>query len=1246
MAQTLFHGENVNLLTLKKLITHDGNFDDFFDSTSTDANFTTNTAAGTGGTFSQVINSLILTSSGAAQTQRIKYQNDLAYTISRQGSWPTYINFVLETRLKISAVTTMAGFSITHSDLDFTTATNIFWVGLYYTSSGAGNSGLKIVDPSGTTTTYTTQAISLDTEYNLVVEVYYNVEVDTDNTLIHVHAWLDGTKIIDDFTIDRVELNNYILDGSVGLVGDIPLATGRTITWLYWCCNRLNKIDSVEFTKSMLYKIGELSARVYNSNNSVLKTITDQSPITIYARNDTVLKSFLDYKQLTVNPFVNPNFNLETNLEMKIEFDGNSIDSSGNSRHGTPIGSLQYTKLGNRYVAEITNSNQYFTIPTIANGTFTDGFTFSFWIKFTEDLSNVYIFRFRSSTQYVPFSWYEGDIYVIMYTNTTGLFLHANSNGSVRVEINFTIPYVKDRWTHIVITHERTGSSYYPYIIYTNGKSIAHYPAYSLLSDRERDVNTINYPSSNWVGQIKDFYVWSRFLTFDEVQNLYQAGVTKYNLLANDIVFKFSFNGNASDETGTFDGTLIGTAAVTYDYHGYRKVLTLDGNSDYVDLPDIDIEWSRGFTFSFWCIFDLASHADYEVVYTATSTAGSVPYRIIIYRNTSTNNLLFVATNATGTNLGTITATNAITQGVPLHVIITCDTLGNVVIYINNTSSGTGTLSALPPTYQRTAHYIGWERVTYYMDGEIWDFCLWNRLLTSTERQQIYENNWFQQEWHGFNRSSFAGSDDPKQKMVNNNQFNIGIIQAYHNSGLLDNRPVIQSYTSQISSYIITNATYGIIPLVASDLVTTNNVATGVYTLTKNYYQNSVREILLELASEEDYLVWLDEDDDLHFISIISIDDSGIHYTNYDNSLIDYNFEYLSSNSYTSVEVHGYGSTETGVHLIYKNPLSVQMTGGERTKVIVDPRITTNAEALRRAREFFVNDEGWLIGEIIIPSDFTLDIGNVINITVVDDKYSIKYKKFLILEIKELFFEDRMVLTLSEFNRNISDILYEQFLQSKKQEQIFLDTAAAVTKTYALQLDIVIGVKHTYLVEISGNGTNWITYASGKAVTTNRAIAILTACIGNEAYGTTPKDGKFSSGLVFKIGTGTDLPLTTNTDLNNPITGEEQTVLPSAITQTTGNGYSIAKATSTWDNASANGYSVSEFGYYANREDPSTGGQTVNKYATISKWSPYNIATQLHARCVIPPFSKTSSNYIRCTFTAYIEISPQLKGGV
>jgi hypothetical protein len=573
---------------------------------------------------------------------------------------------------------------------------------------------------------------------------------------------------------------------------------------------------------------------------------------------------------------------------------------------------------------------------------------------------------------------------------------------------------------------------------------------------------------------------------------------------------------------------------------------------------------------------------------------------------------------------------------------------------------------------------------------------------------------------------------------------------------------------------------------VASDLVTTNNVATGVYTLTKNYYQNSVREILLELASEEDYFVWLDEDDDIHFIPMTSLVDSGRYYTNSDAHINEYNFEYLQSENYTTVEVHGYGSTETGVHLIYKNPLSTQMAGGERTKVIVDPRVTSNAEALRVAREFFINSEGFLIGTLQIPTDCTLDLGYIITVTIRDDKYSIKNKKFVILEIKELFFEDQMILTLIEYGINIADYLYEQFLQNKKQEQIFLDSAA--TKTYALQLDIVIGVKHTYLVEVSTNGSTWSIYASGKAVTTNRAIAILTACIGNDSTLTNILDGDFSNGLVFKIGSGRSLPLVTDTNLNNPITGEEQTILPSAITQTTGNGYSIAKATGTWDNTAANDYIITEFGYYADRQDPSTpttieyitnGGfelgtgavaddwdlglntertstdpyagtysiqidninaslsqtfdtptssneidsisiyaktdstfgspcitiyiyytdgtnssstyalttgyaqythtpdadkfiykiqivpdsfvnntfidnvsliidvaETNNKYATISKWSPYNVATQIHARCVIPPFKKTSSNHIRCTFTAYIEISPQLKGGV
>lgn len=1379
MAITLYNGENLNLLTLKKLITHDGNFDDFFDSTTTNANFTNNSAAGSGGIFSQVVNELILEGS---QSQRVKYQNDLAYTISKFGSWPTYINFVLESRLKISDIVNIAGFSITHSDLDFTTATNLFWVGLFYDASGQGNSGLKIIDPSETTTEYTTQVLALNTEYNLVVEVYYNIEIETNNTLIHIFAWLDGVLIIDDFTIDRSSLNNYIPDGKVGMVVDLPTpgsptelitngaftgsASGWTtaggvynnaifhnaegsweyffvaafathyieqtvtniktnnivsftfwarggaspvgtirvimtytdastsqqdfalpsatwaqqtvtnitaskvldkiriafsssthslfvdevsilygstvVSFTYFCCNRIVNLENVEYSKSMLYKIGDFDAKVFNVHNRLLKSITDQSPINVYARNNLTLPIFVDVKRASTDPFSDPDIDVETSLILRLDFDGNSIDRSGSGFDATPIGSaITYAEINARYVASFPSANNYFSLPSIDTD-FSTGFSCSLWFNLTSSVGVTKIFQLGTTDHatapnygiYLKIDpsgvYFPIEFYVLDSAGSSILTLATGTNASIRL----------NQWNHIAITYDTNNLG----LVYLNGVNILFGAGSGAIPTITRTLNFIGHPTLYGVSYLHSFYMWSVAFSHEQVILLYESGFIKYTPIANDLVFKFDFNGSANDERGNFDGTLQGTAAVTYDLHGYRQTLTLDGNSDYSDLPDIDISWDRGFTIALWYLPDLASHADYEDIYTASSADGSANYSLYIYRDISTNDIIFSAADSVGASLGSITATSAVSQGIPVHIIVSVDSAGAVIIYVDNVSSGTGSLSSMPVDFPRIAHYIGGEQTAFYVDGQIWDFCLWNRILTTAERTQIFQANWFKQQWHGFNRSNFTGDEDERKKLVDNNQFNYGFIQAYHYSRLLDQRFVIQSYTTKKTSFIITDGTVGIIPLAASDLVTTNNVKTGVYLLTKKYFQRSVRQLLLELSAEEDFFVWIDEDDDVNFVGITDLVDSGRFYNSVDPNINNYNFEFLLPESYSSVEMHGYGSTSTGVHLVYKNPLSAEMSGGERIKVITDPSVTTNIEAIRVAREFFANNEGFLHGMIQIPADYSLELGHVITVTIRDESYSIKNKKFIILDIKELYFQDQMMLTLIEYGANIADYLYEQFLEANKTSNTYLDSQG--TKTYAIGIDIVVGVKTTYLVEISTDGATWSTYASGKAVTTNRAIAILTACLENNTpISINTIDGNFTNGLVFKIGTGKSLPLVTDTDLVDPISANE-TVLPANISQTTSKGNNISSATATWDNTEANGFSVSEFGYYADRQENVLGAKSNNKYATVSKWAPYNVPTQIHARCVIPPFKKTSSNYIRCTFTVLIETSPQLKGKV
>ena len=117
----------------------------------------------------------------------------------------------------------LVGCSVSFSDEDITQTNRKFWVGIFKDGATDADSGLKIVDPSGTTTEFTDFNPIDDTFYYMVISISYNYFDGTYSPKINV--WIDGTRYITDFSINRSYLYGKQIDGSYGLIVDQPLAS-------------------------------------------------------------------------------------------------------------------------------------------------------------------------------------------------------------------------------------------------------------------------------------------------------------------------------------------------------------------------------------------------------------------------------------------------------------------------------------------------------------------------------------------------------------------------------------------------------------------------------------------------------------------------------------------------------------------------------------------------------------------------------------------------------------------------------------------------------------------------------------------------------------------------------------------------------------------------------------------------------------------------------------------------------------
>src|SRR6185295_9915408 len=150
---------------------------------------------------------------------------------------------------------------------------------------------------------------------------------------------------------------------------------------------------------------------------------------------------------------------------------------------------------------------------------------------------------------------------------------------------------------------------------------------------------------------------------------------------------------------GTFvNGVQLGLAGALSS--SADQSVRLDGNNDYVDLPDGFSSFPNGFTYELW-VYPTASASGQRFLDLAN---GPTNDNIILRRNTS-DGLSFTVYN--GTTAGTeITASGALTLNQWQHIAVTMDATGFVRLYKNGLELISGQTS-VPRAVLRANNFIG-----------------------------------------------------------------------------------------------------------------------------------------------------------------------------------------------------------------------------------------------------------------------------------------------------------------------------------------------------------------------------------------------------------------------------------------------------------------------------------------------------------------------------------------------------------
>ncbi len=196
----------------------------------------------------------------------------------------------------------------------------------------------------------------------------------------------------------------------------------------------------------------------------------------------------------------------------------------------------------------------------------------------------------------------------------------------------------------------------------------------------------------------------------------------------------------AKDGSGNKNGTISGTA--TYRLSGpslgtapgFTTGMQFDGANDYVALPALEADLSKGFSLEAWVFYDGLGNA--ERIFDLGN--GAPADNIVFGRSGTTNELTLEVYR--GTSLQKLTtASSVLVANTWLHIAATVDTNGNAAIYVNGVPRAAGVGFAPNASVILTKAYLGknnWSGMVPFK-GRLADVRLWMVARTADEINRV-----------------------------------------------------------------------------------------------------------------------------------------------------------------------------------------------------------------------------------------------------------------------------------------------------------------------------------------------------------------------------------------------------------------------------------------------------------------------------------------------------------------------------
>ncbi|WP_457556317.1 XkdQ/YqbQ family protein [Candidatus Pyrohabitans sp.] len=257
---------------------------------------------------------------------------------------------------------------------------------------------------------------------------------------------------------------------------------------------------------------------------------------------------------------------------------------------------------------------------------------------------------------------------------------------------------------------------------------------------------------------------------------------------------------------------------------------------------------------------------------------------------------------------------------------------------------------------------------------------------------------------------------------------------------LMDRQDVVESYTNQTRSYIVKD-----IIQKYSTGITTNNVQSTTETITRTFKGVTAFDVIQEMADEEGFEFYLDENDDLHF-EPRAFEDSGLTIELGVSKVVEFNFPAVGYDIVNRVDVRGKIDETTGTQVgaRVEDLESQKFYGIVKAISIVDEKLQTADECRERGRKI-LDEKAWKLqqGEIVVVGYETLKAGQLVYLKgfgKVPDGY------YLVIEKRHEYPPGLTYIKISQFEKVPEHVIVNLLKRMREREKESIDESSVLTK--------------------------------------------------------------------------------------------------------------------------------------------------------------------------------------------------------